>query len=106
MATSCDHWVVVNEKSLTAAIGISASPYPVTAGSTLDAGQTAAIIDRYRAAPGVFLHHAGHTHRNHRSELAGAPGVVHQEVAAVKESYTGRFLADLLPRPALRRASR
>jgi excinuclease ABC subunit A len=30
-----------------------------------------------------------------------------EEVAAVKESYTGRFLADLLPRPAaLKRASR
>ena len=29
-----------------------------------------------------------------------------EDVAAVKESYTGRFLADLLPRPALRRAAR
>jgi excinuclease ABC subunit A len=29
-----------------------------------------------------------------------------EEVAAVKESYTGRFLADLLPRPALKRAAR
>ena len=29
-----------------------------------------------------------------------------EEVAAVKESYTGRFLADLLPKPASRRAAR
>lgn len=66
------------------------SPYPVTDGSTLDTGQTATIVDEYRASPGVFLHHAGHTHRNRRSDLAGAPGVVHQEVAAVKE-FPGGF---------------
>ena len=69
---------------------VEASPYPVTAGSTLDAAQAATIIEQYRANPGVFLHHAGHTHRNRRSDLAGAPGVVHQEVAAVKE-YPGGF---------------
>ncbi|WP_426574903.1 metallophosphoesterase family protein [Aquihabitans sp. McL0605] len=69
---------------------VEASPYPVTGGSTLDAAQAATIVDRYQANPGVFLHHAGHTHRNRRSELAGAPGVVHQEVAAVKE-YPGGF---------------
>jgi Icc protein len=69
---------------------VEASPYPVTAGSTLDAGQAATIVDQYRANPGVFLHHAGHTHRNRRSDLSGAPGVVHQEVAAVKE-YPGGF---------------
>ena len=69
---------------------VEGSPYPVTAGSTLDGGQAATIVDRYRASPGVFLHHAGHTHRNKRSDLPGAPGVVHQEVAAVKE-YPGGF---------------
>lgn len=69
---------------------LEATPYPVTDGSTLDVAQARAIVERYRANPGVFLHHAGHTHRNHRSDLAGAPGVVHQEVAAVKE-YPGGF---------------
>ncbi|HEX7135053.1 MAG TPA: metallophosphoesterase family protein [Iamia sp.] len=69
---------------------VEASPYPVTDGSTLDPDQAAAIVEEYRANPGVFLHHAGHTHRNRRSDLAGAPGVVHQEVAAVKE-YPGGF---------------
>ena len=29
-----------------------------------------------------------------------------EDVAAVKDSYTGRFLADMLPRPALKRAAR
>jgi excinuclease ABC subunit A len=29
-----------------------------------------------------------------------------EEVALVRESYTGRYLADLLPRPAMRRAAR
>jgi excinuclease ABC subunit A len=29
-----------------------------------------------------------------------------EEVAQVRESYTGRFLADLVPRPALKRAAR
>jgi hypothetical protein len=66
------------------------SPYPSTPGSALDVDQAAAIRSLYGATPGVFLHHAGHTHRNKRSELAGAPGVVHQEVAAVKE-YPGGF---------------
>jgi hypothetical protein len=69
---------------------VEGSPYPVTGGSTLDAGQAATIVDQYRANPGVFLHHAGHTHRNRRTDLSGAPGVVHQEVAAVKE-YPGGF---------------
>jgi hypothetical protein len=69
---------------------VEGSPYPVTGGSTLDADQAAALAAQYAAAPGVFLHHAGHTHRNKRSNLAGAPGVVHQEVAAAKE-YPGGF---------------
>jgi hypothetical protein len=69
---------------------VEASPYPSPPSSALDADQAAEIGALYRANPGVFLHHAGHTHRNHRSALAGAPGVVHQEVAAVKE-YPGGF---------------
>lgn len=66
------------------------SPYPVTGGSTLDPDQAATLVELYGANPGVFLHHAGHTHRNKRTDLPGAPGVVHQEVAAVKE-YPGGF---------------
>jgi hypothetical protein len=44
----------------------------------------------YAATPGVFLHHAGHTHRNKRTLSTTAPDVVFQEVAAVKE-YPGGF---------------
>jgi len=44
----------------------------------------------YAATPGVFLHHAGHTHRNKRTLSTTAPNVVFQEVAAVKE-YPGGF---------------
>jgi hypothetical protein len=64
------------------------SPYPITPGTALDAAQAETIIAAYAEAPGVFLHHAGHTHRNKLTELPGAPGVTHQEVAAVKE-YPG-----------------
>lgn len=69
---------------------VEGSPYPSPPSSALDVDQAAEIQAAYRANPGVFLHHAGHTHRNKRSGLAGAPGVVHQEVAAVKE-YPGGF---------------
>jgi excinuclease ABC subunit A len=41
-------------------------------------------------------------HGGGRVIATGSP----EEVAQVKESYTGRFLSDLLPRPALRRAAR
>src|SRR5439155_19084738 len=44
----------------------------------------------YAATPGVFLHQAGHTHRNKRTVSPSAPGVVFQEVSAVKE-YPGGF---------------
>jgi 3',5'-cyclic AMP phosphodiesterase CpdA len=44
----------------------------------------------YVKAPGVFLHHAGHTHRNKRTTGLTATGVTFQEVAAVKE-YPGGF---------------
>lgn len=44
----------------------------------------------YAATPGVFLHHAGHTHRNKRTISPTASNVVFQEVAAVKE-YPGGF---------------
>ena len=66
------------------------SPFPTSPSNTLDALQTADIVADYAATPGVFLHHAGHTHRNKRAVLPGAPDVLHQEVAAGKE-YPGGF---------------
>ncbi|WP_199924845.1 metallophosphoesterase family protein [Streptomyces sp. NRRL WC-3725] len=66
------------------------SAFPITASNTLDQKQAAAILDQYAKSPGVFLHHAGHTHRNHRTVSPSAPRVVHQEVAAAEE-YPGGF---------------
>jgi hypothetical protein len=69
---------------------VDGSPFPTSASSSLDAEQAEAIQEEYATNPGVFLHHAGHTHRNKLTALAAAPDVVHQEVAAVKE-YPGGF---------------
>ncbi|MFD6285097.1 metallophosphoesterase [Streptomyces sp. NPDC060205] len=66
------------------------SPFPVTSGQRLNRRQARAILDTYAAAPGVFLHHAGHTHRNKRTLLPQARHVTLQEVGAVKE-YPGGF---------------
>ncbi|WP_435885121.1 metallophosphoesterase [Streptomyces tauricus] len=66
------------------------SPFPVTSGQRLNRRQARAILDAYAAAPGVFLHHAGHTHRNKRTVLPQARHVTLQEVGAVKE-YPGGF---------------
>ncbi|WP_280385215.1 metallophosphoesterase [Nocardia wallacei] len=44
----------------------------------------------YRSAPGVFLHHSGHTHRNRRSPADLPLHVEFLEVAAVKE-YPGGY---------------
>jgi Icc protein len=44
----------------------------------------------YARTPGVFLHHAGHTHRNRRTTSPVAPGVEFLEVAAIKE-YPGGY---------------
>jgi Icc protein len=66
------------------------SPFPATSGQRLDRRQAKAILTGYDAAPGVFLHHAGHTHRNKRSASLRAPRVTFQEVSAVKE-YPGGF---------------
>ncbi|HTZ93647.1 MAG TPA: metallophosphoesterase family protein [Streptosporangiaceae bacterium] len=44
----------------------------------------------YAGAPGVFLHHSGHTHRNLRTHSPDAPDVEFLEVAATKE-YPGGF---------------
>jgi 3',5'-cyclic-AMP phosphodiesterase len=69
---------------------VADSAFPTSPSNTLDAAQAAAILDSYAQTPGVFLHHAGHTHRNHRTISPSAPGVTLQEVAAVKE-YPGGF---------------
>ncbi len=61
---------------------------PVAYGLPLE--QSRELTGLYRHSPGVFLHHAGHTHRNKRAISPNAPGVVFQEVAAVKE-YPGGF---------------
>jgi hypothetical protein len=52
--------------------------------------QSATILADYSGNPGLFLHHAGHTHRNKRTISPGAPDVTHQEIAAGKE-YPGGF---------------
>lgn len=65
-------------------------PLSVTGTHSLDPGQALTILGAYAKAPGVFLHHAGHTHRNHRSVFPLAPHVTQQEVGAVKE-YPGGF---------------
>jgi len=54
----------------------------------LDADSARAIETAYAAAPGVFLHHAGHTHRAHRSSSLTAAHVEFLEVGAAKE-YPG-----------------
>jgi Calcineurin-like phosphoesterase/Purple acid Phosphatase, N-terminal domain len=59
-------------------------------GFDLDPQQAMQLEQLYAAMPGVFLHHAGHTHRNKRTQSSTASGVVFQEVAAVKE-YPGGF---------------
>ncbi|ELP71084.1 metallophosphoesterase [Streptomyces turgidiscabies] len=66
------------------------SVFPMGRGQRLDRGQARSIVDAYSASPGVFLHHAGHTHRNKRTLLSSAPHVTQQEVSAVKD-YPGGF---------------
>lgn len=65
-------------------------PLAITGTRSMDAGQSLRILAAYNRTPGVFLHHAGHTHRNQRSVFPLAPRVVQQEVGAVKE-YPGGF---------------
>ena len=62
----------------------------VPLGFNLDNAQARELEALYGQTPGVFLHHSGHTHRNKRTTAPDAPGVVFQEVAAVKE-YPGGF---------------
>jgi hypothetical protein len=69
---------------------VQESPFPITPSNTLDAAQAATILHDYSQSPGLFLHHAGHTHRNHRTISPLAPRVTLQEIAAGKE-YPGGF---------------
>ena len=62
----------------------------ITGGTKINPGQAVAMMAAYDRAPGVFLHHAGHTHRNKRTVLPTARHVTQQEVGAVKE-YPGGF---------------
>ncbi|RJO72329.1 phosphohydrolase [Nocardia panacis] len=50
----------------------------------------AALQAMYTSAPGVFLQHSGHTHRNRRTRPDAACAVEFLEVAAVKE-YPGGY---------------
>ncbi len=69
---------------------VKESPFPITPSNTLDTTQTATVLGDYAKSPGLFLHHAGHTHRNKRTVSPLAPAVTLQEIAAVKE-YPGGF---------------
>jgi Icc protein len=66
------------------------SAFPITPSSSLQADQAATILGDYATTPGVFLHHAGHTHRNKRTVSPAAPKVLLQEIAAAKE-YPGGY---------------
>ncbi|MER7837565.1 metallophosphoesterase family protein [Streptomyces sp. NPDC096040] len=66
--------------------------FPVSPAQRLGRRQARAVLRAYAAAPGVFLHHAGHTHRNKRIHVPLAPQVTLQEVGAAKEYPGGFFL--------------
>jgi hypothetical protein len=69
---------------------VEQSVFPITPSSSLDATQAHTILQDYARVPGLFLHHAGHTHRNKRTVSPVAPAVTLQEVSAAKE-YPGGF---------------
>jgi 3',5'-cyclic-AMP phosphodiesterase len=69
---------------------VEQSIFPITPSSSLDATQAHTILQDYAHVPGLFLHHAGHTHRNKRTVSPVATAVTLQEVAAAKE-YPGGF---------------
>lgn len=60
-------------------------------GFVLDPSNAAALHTLYRNAPGVFLHHSGHTHRNRLSRPNIGIDVEFLEVAAAKE-YPGGYM--------------
>ncbi|MGQ4615901.1 metallophosphoesterase [Nocardia sp. R7R-8] len=59
-------------------------------GFVLDRSNASALHTLYRDAPGVFLHHCGHTHRNRRNRPDSGVEVEFLEVAATKE-YPGGY---------------
>ena len=79
--------LVLGHHPVTIEASVTSIP-PVT--FDMDPQQAARLESLYAASPGVFLHHAGHTHRNKRTRSTTATDVVFQEVAAVKE-YPGGF---------------
>ena len=60
-------------------------------GFVLDRANAAALHGLYRDAPGVFLQHSGHTHRNRRGRPDLGIDVEFLEVAATKE-YPGGYM--------------
>ena len=60
-------------------------------GFVLDRGSAGELQQLYASAPGVFLHHSGHTHRNRRTRPdSDDVAVEFLEVGAVKE-YPGGY---------------
>ncbi|MEV6428933.1 metallophosphoesterase [Nocardia sp. NPDC051463] len=59
-------------------------------GFVLNRPDSAELQSLYERAPGVFLQHSGHTHRNRRTRPDAACAVEFLEVAAVKE-YPGGY---------------
>lgn len=59
-------------------------------GFVLNQQDSRELQDLYARSPGVFLHHAGHTHRNRRTRPDTAAAVEFLEVGAVKE-YPGGY---------------
>ncbi len=75
------HHPVTFESAVTTAAG---PPF------ALDQGAARRLEAVYATAPGVFLHHSGHTHRNKRTFIPDRRDVESLEVAACKE-YPGGY---------------
>ena len=75
------HHPVTYESAVTTAAG---------PGFNLNEAKARELEGLYARARGVFLHHAGHTHRNKRTRANGPEGAEFLEVAAVKE-YPGGY---------------
>ncbi len=77
----CGHHPVTYDSAVTTAAG---------PGFNLDEAKARQLETLYARSPGVFLHHAGHTHRNKVTAAIGAGDTEFLEVAAVKE-YPGGY---------------
>ncbi|WP_216905947.1 metallophosphoesterase family protein [Nocardia noduli] len=64
-------------------------------GFILDRDDAATLHRLYARAPGVFLHHSGHTHRNRRTSPDSPVPVEFLEVASIKEYPAGYSLLRL-----------